>query len=225
MNAIFYHEQNCFIDYDISYILKKNNFYIETVNNIGTLISTIILKKAKIVILKTRNKSIDEIIADEFLLKTLFNGVFFLKLDEEKEKDITYKRDFLARLKMSIEGVIEKTKEPFNIFNIDNKLISLGFLPKYRGYTFLKDCLKFCCYLGDCKKMPMGKIYEKVAQKHNTSAKNVERLIRLTILQSINRVGAKGMSEKTGICEEFFKSMPTTNTVLELLCGYFDFCT
>ena len=222
MNAIFYHEDNCFVDYDVSNLLRKNNFYIESITNMGQLISSILVLKAKLVIIKSNNKYVQEIINEKYLQETLFNNVKFITFDVDRELDIQYKRAFYQELE-SIIMLMNTVPDRYKIFNLDEHLINLGLKPKYRGYHLLKDCIKYVVFLNQYKKLPMSKIYEKVAEKHNTSAKNVERLVRLMILKSLSKADTKKLSERTGIHEEFFKTPTTTNSFIEIICGYLDF--
>ena len=223
MNALFYHEDNSFLDYDVGNLLKKNGYFVESITNFGNLIATIILLRAKLVIVKADNKYIHDVVEEKYLKDTLFNGVNFVFFDQSKSQDLIYRRSFYNNLERVVENIKNKPQDSYQIFNLDQHLISLGLRPKYRGYLLLKDCIKYCVFLNQYKKLPMSKIYEKVAEKHNTTAKNVERLVRLMLLQSLKKADTKKISEATGIHEEFFKTLPTTNAAIEIICGYLDF--
>ncbi len=220
MNAIYYHEDNCFMDYDISNLLRKNNFFVQNTTDMGNLISTIIISKAKLVIIKSSNKYIHEIIEDKYLQSTIFNGVSFIVFDADKSGDLVYKRAFYQELEVLINSILNRSIDSYKIFNLDQHLITLGMRPKFRGYILLRDCIKYSVFLNQYKTCPMSKIYEKVAEKHNTTPKNVERLVRLMIIGSLKKADTKELSRRTGIHEEFFKTPPTTNCFIELICEY-----
>ena len=224
MNAIFYHEDNCFLDYDVGNLLRKNNFFTQSVTGIGNLISSIMIQKPKLVLIKSNNQNIVDIINEKYLKETLFNGVDFVFIDVDKAVELTYKKEFYKKLEVVIEEINKKSCDDFQIFNLDKYLIDFGFLPKYRGFTLLKDCIKYSLFLNQYKKYPMLQIYGKVAEKHNTTAKNVERLVRLMILQSLSKANLKELSKRTGIHEAIFRTMPTTNCMVEIISGYIESC-
>jgi len=234
MNAIYFFEEGCIIDYNLKSYLAKHNIELEYETRLANLLTKIIVLRPSILFIDEEFTSLNKFMDNLFYTESPFYVPYIIILKKQKgsenvkfmnncisiyeEEKNTVLPVLLQEIQSKKDHYLKRTLFPFTKFDeITGLLFKIGFSIKNQGTIFIKDCISyFLCDVGNFS-YNLGKVYAVVSAMHNTTPSNIERCIRIAINNVWKNINVQQVAERVGVDCIFFEHKPSCREVILFL--------